>query len=308
MELWRKLFGLDGQRSEAPGNDAYKVYTSRFDRIVTGNNLDDVLGRLTGTEAAALEDAWQIYVNGMLQSRMELTLKGIELSRPIAEAISRTELEDTVVTILIDHSGSLKGQSILMAATAVDVAQEMLRQLGCKVEVLGFTTGSWKGGQARKMWRDRGAQDKPGRLCDLLHVVYSSADETRTSSLGHRLKPMLRADLLKENVDGEALQWASGRLRKRPEACKLIVVISDGQPFDDSTNHANGAHYLLRHLENVVGQLRRQQDIDLSAIGIGYDADKLYGRGQRVDRADQLGEALISQIHNVLMEAHASAT
>ncbi|HTO30311.1 MAG TPA: CobT protein [Pararhizobium sp.] len=195
----------------------------------------------------------------------------------------------------------MRGQSIIMAAAAADIAQNFLRQLGCKVEILGFTTSSWRGGKSRIRWERSGEMEKPGRLCDLLHIVYRSAADTRISSLNYGLKNMLRPDLLKENVDGEALEWASERLFKRDETSKLLLVLSDGAPVDDSTLKANGPYYLIRHLAQVISRLESDERIHLMAIGLGHDVGKYYKISHRIDSSDQFGLGIIDLLKNDLI-------
>lgn len=194
----------------------------------------------------------------------------------------------------------MRGQSILMAAAAADAAQDFLRNLGCKVEVLGYTIASWKGGNSRKRWQNAGSPRRPGRLCDLLNIIYRSADDMRVSSLGHRLKNMLRPDLLKENIDGEALQWASERLLRAPERHKFLLVLSDGVPMDDSTFAANGADFLTQHLQQVILGLESDERLSVMAVNLGHQAADFYKTSRRLDMPANLGPEVIDMLREAI--------
>jgi cobaltochelatase CobT len=200
---------------------------------------------------------------------------------------------DTVVALLIDCSGSMRGRPIALAAMAADLAAQALERCGVAVEVLGFTTRGWKGGETARQWATAGRPRGPGRICDLLHVVYKAAGtpyrQARTA-----LAVMLRENGLRENVDGEALLWAVGRLRSRPERRRLLVVVSDGAPSDRATLDANDPMYLDRHLREVVAAIEASGRIELSAIGIGHPADRIYRDAVVVETADALGSAMLS--------------
>ena len=202
---------------------------------------------------------------------------------------------DTVVSLLIDNSGSMRGRPIALAAMAADLAAQALERCGVAVEILGFTTGGWKGGETARRWAAAGRPANPGRICDLLHVVYKAAGtpyrQARTA-----VALMLRDGLLRENVDGEALLWAAGRLRARPERRRLLMVVSDGAPSDRATLDAHDPLYLDRHLREVVAGIEAMGRIELSAIGIGHPVDRLYRDAVVVSAPDALGSALLSQL------------
>jgi cobaltochelatase CobT len=194
----------------------------------------------------------------------------------------------------------MRGQKMLFTAASADVAQEFLATLGCACEVLGFTTSQWKGGRSRRRWKWRLWPRRPGRLNDILHIVYRSADDRRASTGNWAFRQMLRPDLPKENIDGEALLWAAARLRALPQRRKYLVVLSDGAPVDDSTLMENGLDYLPDHLKAVTNGIIVAGDIQLSGIGIGYDAGEYYPVRGKVDAPSELGIALIAMLERTL--------
>ena len=206
-----------------------------------------------------------------------------------------TEFRDTVVTLLIDNSGSMRGRPISIAAICADVLARTLERCNVKVEILGFTTRAWKGGQAREAWLAAGRPAQPGRLNDLRHIVYKSADAP-----WRRVRPnlglMMKEGLLKENIDGEALEWAHRRLAKRTEARKILMVISDGAPVDDSTLSVNPANFLERHLRDVIAMVEKRRAVELLAIGIGHDVTRYYERAVTITDAEQLAGAITEQL------------
>jgi cobaltochelatase CobT len=206
-----------------------------------------------------------------------------------------TEFKDTVVSLLIDNSGSMRGRPISIAATCADVLARTLERCGVATEILGFTTRGWKGGQSREQWLSEGRPPHPGRLNDLRHIVYKRADEPYRHAR-RSLGLMMREGLLKENIDGEALLWAHSRLLARPEERRILLVISDGAPVDDSTASANGGTYLERHLRQIIGWIEGRSSIELAAIGIGHDVTRYYSRAVTIMDAEQLGGALIEQL------------
>ena len=206
-----------------------------------------------------------------------------------------TEFKDTVVTLLIDNSGSMRGRPISIAAISADILARTLERCGVKTEILGFTTRAWKGGQARENWLAAGRPAQPGRLNDIRHIIYKQADEPwrrAKASLGL----MMREGLLKENIDGEALLWAHGRLIARAEDRRILMVISDGAPVDDSTLSVNSGAYLERHLRQVIGWIENRSPVELCAIGIGHDVTRYYSRAVTIMDADQLGGTMIEQL------------
>ncbi|WP_162950132.1 cobaltochelatase CobT-related protein [Rhizobium jaguaris] len=283
---------------------SYRVYTREFDKTLASNQLDSALGPLSIEHAAALDAAWQRYQGALVDWRMECDIAALEASRLVRMQTTEQMRNDTVVSILVDHSGSMRGQSILLAAATIDVATDFLVHLGCKVEVLGFTTTSWQGGRSRKHWLSERPRPKtPGRLCDLLHIIYRTADST----LPHAgdLRPMLRPDLLKENVDGEALQWAASRLRDRPEKRKLLLAVSDGAPVDDSTLAENDHYFLARHLTEVIKNIEAEAVIELAAIGIRNDpahsVTHYYRIAESIDVPQDLGRSTLDLLQRLLL-------
>jgi cobaltochelatase CobT len=214
---------------------------------------------------------------------------------------SSAEFRDTVVTLLIDNSGSMRGRPITIAALSTDILARTLERCGVRVEILGFTTRAWKGGAAREKWLSDGKPPAPGRLNDLRHIIYKDADSpwrhARTS-----LGLMLREGLLKENIDGEALLWAHGRLLARPEQRKILMVISDGAPVDDSTLSANQGNYLEEHLRGVIGWIETRSPVQLIAIGIGHDVTRYYRRAVTLTDAEDLGGAMTEKLAELFDE------
>ncbi|MEM9576017.1 MAG: cobaltochelatase subunit CobT [Pseudomonadota bacterium] len=206
-----------------------------------------------------------------------------------------TDFRDTVVTLLLDNSGSMRGRPISIAAICADVLARTLERCNVKVEILGFTTRAWKGGQAREAWLNDGRQQQPGRLNDLRHIIYKSADAP-----WRRTRPnlglMMKEGLLKENIDGEALEWAHRRMLMRGEARKILMVISDGAPVDDSTLSVNPANYLEKHLRDVIAMVEKRKAVELLAIGIGHDVTRYYDRAVTITDVDQLAGAMTEQL------------
>jgi cobaltochelatase CobT len=205
------------------------------------------------------------------------------------------EFRDTVVTLLLDNSGSMRGRPISIAAICADVLSKTLERCQVKVEILGFTTRAWKGGQSREAWLGAGRPQLPGRLNDLRHIVYKSADAPMRRTRNN-LGLMMKEGLLKENIDGEALEWAHRRMAGRREARKILMVISDGAPVDDSTLSVNPANYLEKHLRDVIAMVERRKQVELLAIGIGHDVTRYYDRAVTITDADQLAGAMTEQL------------
>ena len=206
-----------------------------------------------------------------------------------------TDFRDTVVTLLLDNSGSMHGRSIRVAAVSADILASTLERCGVKVEVLGFTTVAWKGGKSRERWVEAGYPANPGRLNDLRHIVYKSADVPYRQSK-RSLGLMMRKGLLKENIDGEALQWAHARLMQRPEHRKILMMISDGAPIDDSTLSTNPGRFLEKHLRHIVSVIERQEEVELVAIGIAHDVTKYYRRATTIHDVSQLADVMTRQL------------
>jgi len=206
-----------------------------------------------------------------------------------------TEFRDTVVTLLLDNSGSMRGRPISIAAICADVLARTLERCNVKVEILGFTTRAWKGGQAREAWLNEGRPTGPGRLNDLRHIIYKSADAP-----WRRTRPnlglMMKEGLLKENIDGEALEWAHRRMMARSESRKILMVISDGAPVDDSTLSVNPANFLEKHLRDVIAMVEKKKAVELLAIGIGHDVTRYYQRAVTITDVEQLAGAMTEQL------------
>ncbi|MDO6587938.1 cobaltochelatase subunit CobT [Salipiger sp. 1_MG-2023] len=206
-----------------------------------------------------------------------------------------TEFRDTVVTLLLDNSGSMRGRPISIAAICADVLARTLERCSVKVEILGFTTRAWKGGTAREKWLNEGREQQPGRLNDLRHIIYKRADAP-WRRVRDNLGLMMKEGLLKENIDGEALEWAHRRMISRPEARKILMVISDGAPVDDSTLSVNPANYLEKHLRDVIAMVERRKQVELLAIGIGHDVTRYYNRAVTITDVEQLAGAMTEQL------------
>ena len=215
------------------------------------------------------------------------------------------QFRDTVVTLLLDNSGSMRGRPITVAATCADILARTLERCGVKVEILGFTTRAWKGGQSREHWLTAGKPANPGRLNDLRHIIYKSADAPWRRARKN-LGLMMREGLLKENIDGEALDWAHKRLLARPEQRKILMMISDGAPVDDSTLSVNPGNYLERHLRWVIEEIETRSPVELIAIGIGHDVTRYYRRAVTIVDAEELGGAMTEKLAE-LFDEHAAA-
>ena len=298
----------------------YKPWTTQFDEVVTAADLCDAdeLHRLRGyldQQLAHLQSAVSKLANRLQRRLMaqqnrswdfdqeEGLLDAARLARVIVSPGSSlsykverdTEFRDTVVTLLIDNSGSMRGRPISIAAISADILARTLERCGVKTEILGFTTRAWKGGQSRETWLAAGRPPQPGRLNDIRHIIYKKADEPYRRSR-QNLGLMMREGLLKENIDGEALLWAHSRLLARPEERRILMVISDGAPVDDSTLSVNSGAYLERHLRQVIGWIEGRSAVELIAIGIGHDVTRYYERAVTIMDADQLGGTIIEQL------------
>jgi cobaltochelatase CobT len=315
------VFASPGRRNWdlSPETD-YKAFTTRFDETVAAAELcdEEELGRLRAyldQQMAGLQNVVTRLANRLQRRLMaqqarswdfdqeEGLLDAARLARVIvspAHSLSykierETDFKDTVVTLLIDNSGSMRGRPIAIAAICADILARTLERCGVATEILGFTTRGWKGGQSREAWLTAGRPPNPGRLNDLRHIVYKRADEPYRH--GRRnLGLMMREGLLKENIDGEALLWAHNRLIARPEERRILMVISDGAPVDDSTASANGGSYLERHLRQVIEWVEKRSTVELIAIGIGHDVTRYYTRAVTIMDADQLAGAMVEQL------------
>ena len=208
---------------------------------------------------------------------------------------TETNFKDTVVTLLIDNSGSMRGRSISLAAICGDIIGSTLERCQIKTEVLGFTTKNWKGGDSKQKWMADGSFVNPGRLNDIRHIIYKSADNSWRRARKY-FGTMLKEGLLKENIDGEALAWSHERLIKRNEDRKILIVISDGAPVDDSTLSSNREDYLDNHLKQIIAKIENESPVELQAIGIGHDVTKYYNNAITINRAEELGEVLLEEL------------
>jgi cobaltochelatase CobT len=306
--------------SDLPPSFDYRIFTTRYDETIEAGELcdEEELGRLrsyldqqlTHLQGAVTKLANRLQRRLMAQQNRswdfdqeEGLLDAARLARVIvnpAHSLSykverETEFRDTVVTLLIDNSGSMRGRPISIAAISADILARTLERCGVKVEILGFTTRAWKGGQAREKWLSDGRPPHPGRLNDLRHIIYKKADEPWRRARKN-LGLMMREGLLKENIDGEALLWAHNRLIARQEERRILMVISDGAPVDDSTLSVNSGTYLERHLRQVIGWIETRSRVELAAIGIGHDVTRYYQRAVTIMDAEQLGGAMVEQL------------
>ena len=269
-------------------------------------NLQGVIGRLANRLQRRLmakqSRSWEFDLEEGLLDAGRLSRVVINPTHPLSyKQEKETEFRDTVVSLLIDNSGSMRGRPITVAAMSADILARTLERCGVKVEILGFTTRAWKGGQSRERWLADGKPPNPGRLNDLRHIIYKSADapwRRARRSLGL----MLREGLLKENIDGEALLWAHSRLIARPEQRQILMVISDGAPVDDSTLSVNPGNYLERHLRDVIDWMETKSNVELTAIGIGHDVTRYYRRAVTIMDAEQLGGAMMERLADLFDE------
>lgn len=277
----------------------YRVYTTKFDKEIRASEIGSVLGPLSPNEQAALDEARRVLAMRLLPWKTDLEITASETAIRIRSTLGDAGRADAVVSILIDHSGSMRGQKILYTVATIEVVQRFLESLGIAHEVLGFTTSQWRGGRSRRRWKWRfRPTENPGRLNDLLHIVYQSPNDKGFSAW--HLGQMLRPDLLKENIDGEAILWAERRLRALPQRRKHLIVLSDGAPVDDSTLQANGKDYLWDHLRDVIERIQGTGEVQLAAVLIGHEARPNYPVFDQIDAASDLGGALLSLIERVL--------
>lgn len=319
---WRPNRPLD----QLPDTPFYKVFTDAFDEVIKAEELCDAeeldrLRKYLDQQMAHLTGAVSKLAN-RLQRRLlaqqrrhwnfdleEGVLDAGRLSRVVTDPLrplsykleSDTEFKDTVVTLLLDNSGSMRGRPISIAAISADILARTLERCGVKVEILGFTTKAWKGGQSREKWLQASRPQKPGRLNDLRHIIYKTADSPWRRAR-RNLGLMMREGLLKENIDGEALMWAHNRLIARPEERRIMMVISDGAPVDDSTLSVNSGTYLENHLRQVINWIESRSPVELIAIGIGHDVTRYYQRAVTILDAEQLGGAMTDQLASLFAE------
>ncbi|OWO96344.1 cobaltochelatase subunit CobT [Rhizobium esperanzae] len=307
----------------------YHVYTEEFDEIITAEELCDAaelerlrafldkqlahlqgaVGRLANRLQRRLmaqqNRSWDFDLEEGYLDTARLQRIIIDPMQPLSFKMERdTQFRDTVVTLLIDNSGSMRGRPITVAATCADILARTLERCGVKVEILGFTTKAWKGGQARETWLAGGKPQTPGRLNDLRHIIYKSADAPWRRARAN-LGLMMREGLLKENIDGEALIWAHNRLLARREQRRILMMISDGAPVDDSTLSVNPGNYLERHLRAVIEQIETRSPVEMLAIGIGHDVTRYYRRAVTIVDADELAGAMTEQLASLFEDQSA---
>lgn len=306
--------------TDLPENFDYKSYTTQYDEVIAASDLCDeeeltrlrayldmqlkglqgvvtrLANRLQRRLMAQQNRSWDFDQEEGLLDAARLARVVISPGHSLSYKIERdVEFKDTIVTLLIDNSGSMRGRPISIAAISADILARTLERCGVKTEVLGFTTRAWKGGQSREAWLSGGKPGQPGRLNDLRHIVYKKADEPWRRARKN-LGLMMREGLLKENIDGEALLWAHSRLLARSEDRRILMVISDGAPVDDSTLSVNNAGYLEQHLRKVIQWIEKQSPVQLVAIGIGHDVTRYYRRAVTIMDAEQLGGTIIEQL------------
>jgi cobaltochelatase CobT len=314
-----------------PRGPDYRAFTVKFDETIAAEDLceQEELDRLRGYLDKQLSNLQGVVARlaNRLQRRLmaqqnrswefdleEGLLDPARLSRVVVDpmhalsfkAEKDMQFRDTVVTLLLDNSGSMRGRPITVAATCADILARTLERCGVKVEILGFTTRAWKGGQSREHWLTAGKPGNPGRLNDLRHIIYKSADAPWRRARKN-LGLMMREGLLKENIDGEALDWAHKRLLARPEQRKILMMISDGAPVDDSTLSVNPGNYLERHLRWVIEEIETRSPVELIAIGIGHDVTRYYRRAVTIVDAEELGGAMTEKLAELFAEHAAQA-
>lgn len=304
----------------------YKIYTTRFDEVIEAGDLCEeeelirlrhyldqqlqqlqnivtrLANRLQRRLQAKQNRAWDFDLDEGYLDAAKLSRVVIDPTKPLSFKMERNMyFRDTIVTILIDNSGSMRGRPITVAAMSADILARTLERCGVKTEILGFTTCNWKGGKSREIWMKRRKPTQPGRLNDLRHIIYKSADIPWRRAR-HKLGLMMREGLLKENIDGEALIWACQRLLGRPEQRRILMVISDGAPVDDSTLSVNQGNYLEQHLKQVIAEIETRMPIELIAIGIGHDVTRYYQRAVTLTDAEQLGGTMMDKLAELFDE------
>ncbi|MDC0875703.1 cobalamin biosynthesis protein CobT [Candidatus Pelagibacter sp.] len=329
-------FNLDEQLSDTESNEKsseqilqksidninldYKIFTTHYDEITKAENLDNSdeatkLRKTLDQQLVNFQDVITKLANKLQRQLLakqnrawefdleEGLLDSSKLPRIIMDPYNSLsfkkekdlDFKDTIVTLLIDNSGSMRGRPITIAAICADILSRTLERCAVKVEILGFTTKNWKGGQSRELWNKNSKPKTPGRLNDLRHIIYKSAD-THWRQAKNNLGLMLKEGLLKENIDGEAISWAYNRIKKRKEERKILMVISDGAPVDDSTLSVNSGDFLEKHLKKMVKFIENKSEIEVLAIGIGHDVSRYYDKAIKITDVNELGDVMISQL------------
>ena len=298
----------------------YNIFTNQFDEIVKAetletveeitklrSNLDQQLvsfqdlitklaNKLQRQLLAKQNRSWEFDLEEGLLDSSKLTRVVMDPYHSLSFKKEKDlDFKDTVVTLLIDNSGSMRGRPITIAALCADILSRTLERCSVKVEILGFTTKNWKGGKSREYWNNNNKPKNPGRLNDLMHIIYKNAD-TQWRQSKKNLGLMLKEGLLKENIDGEAISWAFNRLKKREEERKILMVISDGAPVDDSTLSVNSGDFLEKHLKKIVKFIENKSDVEILAIGIGHDVSRYYNKAIKITDVQELGDVMISQL------------
>ncbi len=304
-------------------NLEYKIFTTEFDEVIKAENLENAdeskkLRKTLDQQLVGFQDVITKLANKLQRQLLakqnrawefdleEGLLDSSKLPRIIIDPYNSLsfkkekdlEFKDTVVTLLIDNSGSMRGRPITIAAICADILSRTLERCSVKVEILGFTTKNWKGGQSRESWNKNGKPKTPGRLNDLRHIIYKGAD-THWRQAKSNIGLMLKEGLLKENIDGEAILWAFNRLKKRKEERKILMVISDGAPVDDSTLSVNSGDFLEKHLKKMVKFIEDKTEIEILAIGIGHDVSRYYDRAIKITDVNELGDVMVSQLSSL---------
>ena len=304
-------------------NKNYNIYTTQFDEVTKAENLEtdeeiNILRNNLDQQLVTFQDLITKLANKLQRQLLakqnrswefdleEGLLDSSKLPRVIMDPYHSLsfkkekdlDFKDTVVTLLIDNSGSMRGRPITIAALCADILSRTLERCSVKVEILGFTTKNWKGGKSRELWNNNNKPKKPGRLNDLRHIIYKNAD-THWRQSKKNLGLMLKEGLLKENIDGEAISWAFNRIKKRKEVRKILMVISDGAPVDDSTLSVNSGDYLEKHLKKIVKFIENKTDIEILAIGIGHDVSRYYNKAIKITDVQELGDVMISQLSSL---------
>ena len=301
-------------------NQDYKIFTNQYDEISKAENLEKKeeilkLRKSLDQQLLTFHDLITKLANKLQRQLLAIQKRSWEfdleeglldtsrLTRIIMDPYSSLsfkkekdlKFKDTVVTLLIDNSGSMRGRPITIAAICADILSRTLERCSVKVEILGFTTKNWKGGKSREIWNKNNKPKNPGRLNDLRHIIYKSAD-TQWRMAKNNLGLMLKEGILKENIDGEAINWAFSRLKKRKEERKILMVISDGAPVDDSTLSVNSGDYLEKHLKRTVKYIENRSDVEILAIGIGHDVSRYYSKAIKITDVQELGDVMIDQL------------
>ncbi len=332
-------FSLDEQMSDVNSDDKdtdqvfqknidninidYKIFTNEYDEITKAENLENAneaikLRKTLDQQLISFQDVITKLANKLQRQLLakqnrawefdleEGLLDSSKLPRVIMDPYNSLsfkkekdlDFKDTIVTLLIDNSGSMRGRPITIAAICADILSRTLERCSVKVEILGFTTKNWKGGQSRELWNKNSKPKRPGRLNDLRHIIYKSAD-THWRQAKNNLGLMLKEGLLKENIDGEAISWAFNRIKKRKEERKILMVISDGAPVDDSTLSVNSGDFLEKHLKRTVKFIENKTETEILAIGIGHDVSRYYNRAIKISDVNELGDVMISQLSSL---------